>query len=645
MIITLKEGKKEFLEKVTPFYVALSISDNLAKSAVAAIVNGHLVDLTYDINKDCTLEILTFKDELGKQVYRHTAAHILAHAVKSIYPTCKLAIGPSIENGFYYDFDFKTPITQDDLAKIEIEANRIIKANFPIEKITKSKKDAISEMEKSGEIYKQEILSEIPENEAVTFYLQGGFSDLCKGPHLMSTGKIKAFKLTNIAGAYWRGSEKNKMLTRIYGTAFDKKVDLEEYLAAVEEAKKRDHNKIGRDLGIFMTEPNIGQGLPLIMPKGAKIIQIMQRFVEDEEEKRGYLLTKTPLMAKNNLYKISGHWDHYQDKMFVMGKEGVDEEVNALRPMTCPFQYMIFKNGLKSYRDLPVRYSETATLFRNEASGEMHGLIRIRQFTLSDGHIICAPNQLEEEFKSAIDLVYYLLDSLGFRSDVTYRFSKWDKNDKEKYIDNEKAWEETQNKMRQILNDLKIEFYEADGEAAFYGPKLDVQIKNVFGKEDTIITLQIDFSAADRFDMSYIDEDGEKKRPYVIHRSSIGCYERTLALLIEKYAGALPLWLAPTQVQIISLTDRTIENVKALQKQLKSENIRAEIDIRSEKVGYKIREAQVNKIPYMVILGDKEIADNLIAVRGRKSGDLGAMKAEDFISRVNEEVKSKNNLN
>ena len=645
MIITLRDGKKEFLEKVTPYYVALNISESLAKNAVAALVDGNLVDLTYDITKDCTLEILTFKDELGKQVYRHTAAHILAHAVKSIYPTCKLAIGPSIENGFYYDFDFKTPITQDDLNKIETEMSKIIKANFPIAKVESTKKAAVSEIEKSGEIYKIEILNEIPDKETVTFYKQGSFSDLCKGPHLMSTGKVKAFKLTNLAGAYWRGSEKNKMLTRIYGTAFDKKADLEEYLLAVEEAKKRDHNKIGRDLGIFMTESNIGQGLPILMPKGAKIIQIMQRFVEDEEEKRGYLITKTPLMAKNNLYKISGHWDHYRDKMFVMGKEGVDEEVYALRPMTCPFQYMIFKNGLKSYRDLPVRYSETATLFRNESSGEMHGLIRIRQFTLSDGHIICAPNQLEEEFKNAIDLVYYLLDSLGLRDDVTYRFSKWDKNDKEKYIDDEKAWIDTQNKMRQILNGLKIDYYEADGEAAFYGPKLDVQIKNVFGKEDTIITLQIDFANADRFDMSYIDEDGDKKRPYIIHRSSIGCYERTLALLIEKYAGALPLWLAPTQVQIISLTDRTIENVKTLQKQLRGLNIRAEIDIRSEKVGYKIREAQVNKIPYMVIIGDKEAEGNTIAVRGRKSGDLGVMKIEDFISLVQNETESKSNLN
>lgn len=646
MIITLKDGsKREFPCYVTAFDVAVCLSEGLARTAVAAVIDGVVADLNTSLKKDCALEILTFKDARGAEVYRHTAAHVLAQAVKSVYPTCKLAIGPAIENGFYYDFDFKTPITQEDLSKIEAEMARIIKANFPMEKIVLSKKEAILEMEKFGETYKLEILSELPDKAEVSFYKQGAFVDLCRGPHLLYTGVIKAFKLTGLAGAYWRGNEKNKMLTRIYGTAFDKKADLDEYLAAVEEAKKRDHNKIGRDLGIFMTEGDIGQGLPLLMPKGAKIIQIMQRFVEDEEEKRGYLLTKTPLMAKNNLYKTSGHWDHYQDKMFIMGKEGVDDEVYALRPMTCPFQYYIYKNGLKSYRDLPVRYGETATLFRKEASGEMHGLIRVRQFTLSDGHIVCTPAQLEEEFKNAIDLVYYLLDALGMRNDVTFRFSKWDKNDKEKYINDEKAWEETQSKMRQILNDLKIDYYEADGEAAFYGPKLDVQTKNVFGKEDTIITLQIDFAAADRFDLSYVDEDGEKKRPYVIHRSSIGCYERTLALLIEKYAGALPVWLAPVQVKVISLTDRTIKDAQKIAEKLRSFNIRCETDLRSEKVGYKIREAQLDKIPYMVIIGDKEVESKVVAVRGRKVGDLGIMPLKQFTDRIKKEIEDKSNEN
>ena len=646
MIITLKDGsKKEIAEKVTAYSVAQSISESLAKNAVAAKIDGAIFGLSEFIEKDCALEILTFKDLEGAEVYRHTASHILAQAVKSIYPTCKLAIGPAIESGFYYDIDFKTPITLEDLPKIEAEMNRIIKADFPIEKIVLSNRQALSEMESFGESYKAEIISELPPNEVVTFYKQGAFVDLCRGPHLMSTGRVKAFKLLSLAGAYWRGNEKNKMLTRIYGTAFDKKSELEDYLVALEEAKKRDHNKLGRDLGLFMTEPNIGQGLPLLMPKGARVIQIMQRFVEDEEERRGYLLTKTPLMAKNNLYKISGHWDHYQDKMFILGKEGVDEEVLALRPMTCPFQYYIYKNGLKSYRDLPIRYGETATLFRKEASGEMHGLIRVRQFTLSDGHIICMPEQLEDEFKAAIDLVYYLLDCLGMRDDVTYRFSKWDKNDKEKYIDDEAAWENTQNIMRTILDDLKINYYEADGEAAFYGPKLDVQAKNVFGKDDTIITLQIDFMAAKRFDMTYIDEVGEKKYPYVIHRSSIGCYERTLAMLVEKYAGALPVWLAPVQVEVISLTDRAIDEVKRTESRLKLLGIRCESDVRSEKVGYKIREAQLNKIPYMLVIGDKELESRVVAVRGRKTGDLGTMTLDEFVKKINKEILEKNNEN
>ncbi len=636
MNVTLKDGSVLALDNgATCADAAARISEGLLRSAVCARVNGKLVDLSSRLTDGATLEIVTLKDKDGLDVYRHTCSHVLAQAVKAIFPTCALAIGPVIENGFYYDIDFRTPITMDDLEKIEAEMKKIIRADFRIERTELKREDALRIMNGYDEPYKAELIEAIPEGETVSFYRQGNFTDLCRGPHLPSTGRIKAFKLTSVTGAYWRGDEKNKMLTRIYGTAFEKKADLDAYLAALEEARKRDHNKLGRELGIFMTEETIGQGLPILMPKGAKIMQILSRFVEDEEERRGFMLTKTPYMAKSDLYKISGHWYHYRDKMFVLGdpdKEG-EEDVYALRPMTCPFQYQIFKNGLKSYRDLPVRYAETATEFRNEASGEMHGLIRVRQFTLSDGHIICTPEQIEDEFKRCLDLSYYFLDCLGMKNDVTFRFSKRGKN-KEKYIDNDEAWNRTESKMKEILDDIGLEYVEAEDEAAFYGPKLDIQAKNVFGKEDTIITIQLDFAAGESFDMRYIDQNGEKKTPFVIHRSSIGCYERTLAMLIEKYAGAFPLWIAPVQVKILNVTDRSLAYASSLAEKFASAGIRAELDGRNEKIGKKIRDAQLEKVPYMLVVGDKEVDENTVSVRSRKDGDIGSMGVEDFMSRV-----------
>ncbi len=641
MKITLKDGSfLEFDKAITAGEVAKSISEGLFRNAVCAKIDGELVDLSTVIENDCQLQIVTLKDKEGLQVYRHTASHVLAQAVKSIFPTSKLAIGPTIDNGFYYDIEFKTPISRDDLVKIEKEMQAIIKSDLPIERFVYSKKDALKILKDFSEPYKVELVNDLPAGSTISFYKQGAFMDLCRGPHLPSTGKIKAFKLTSITGAYWKGDEKNKMLTRIYGTAFEKKSELEEYLTALEEAKKRDHNKLGRDLGIFMTEEVVGQGLPLLMPKGAKILQILERFVEDEEEKRGFMITKTPYMAKNDLYRISGHWDHYRDKMFILGDENSPEAM-ALRPMTCPFQYQIYKNGLKSYRDLPVRYSETATLFRKEASGEMHGLIRVRQFTLSDGHLICRPDQVEEEFKRCLDLSYYILECLGMKDDVTFRFSKRGVANKSKYIDNDQAWNETEALMKKILDGLGIDYVEADDEAAFYGPKLDVQSKNVYGKEDTIITLQLDFAAAHSFDMTYIDENGNKAYPFVIHRSSIGCYERTLAMLIEKYAGAFPFWICPVQVKVLALTERTAEYAKQVAEKLVANGIRAEADIRNEKLGYKIREAQLEKVPYMFIVGDKEQEENMVSVRSRKNGDMGSMSFEDICAQLVEEDRTK----
>lgn len=642
MKVTLKDGSVlEMDAGITALEAAGRISEGLARNALIARVDGELVDLTKKLTGDCTLEILTFKDEEGRQAYRHTTAHILAQAVKNIYPDAQLAIGPSIANGFYYDFDFPSPVTMADFEKIEKEMQSIIKADFPIEREEVSRNKALTKMRGFGEQYKVQLIEDLPKDAKITLYSQGGFTDLCRGPHLVSTGKVKYFKLTQIAGAYWRGNEKNKMLTRIYGTSFEKKADLTEYLEQLEEAKRRDHNKLGRELNIFMTEEKIGQGLPLLMPKGAKLFQILQRFVEDEEERRGYMLTKTPYMAKSDLYKLSGHWDHYRDGMFVIGDEKKDDEVYALRPMTCPFQYMIYKNGLKSYRDLPCRYNETSTLFRNENSGEMHGLIRVRQFTLSEGHIICTPEQLEDEFKGVLDLVYYMMDCLGLKDNVTYRFSKWDPNNKEKYIDDSACWNKAEALMEKILDDIGLDYTVGVGEAAFYGPKLDIQAKNVFGKEDTIITIQVDLFLAENFDMTYIDADGERKRPYIIHRSSIGCYERTIAMLIEKYAGAFPLWLSPTQVKILTLTDRTADAARELKGRLERAGIRVELDARGEKIGYKIREAQLEKVPYMLIIGDKEVESGVISVRSRKEGDLGTMDYDALLGKLRKEIDEK----
>ena len=640
--ITLPDGSVKEAEKgVSAAEIVKSISEGLYRNAVAVKIDGEARDLNCVLDADCDFKVLTFADDEGKQVYWHTASHVLAQAVKRIFPTAKLAIGPAIKTGFYYDFEFKTGIAQDDFAKIESEMQKIVKADFVIERKEMSKKDAVKYFEKLGEEYKVQLAEDIGD-DTVSFYTQGEFTDLCRGPHLPSTGKIKAFKLTQLAGAYWRGNENNKMLTRIYGTAYDKKKDLDEYLAKVEEAKKRDHNKIGRELGYFMTDENIGQGLPLLMPKGTQLYQTLTRFVEDEERRRGYVRTKTPYMAKSNLYKISGHWDHYLDGMFVIGDEKKDKEVFALRPMTCPFQYTIYNNGLKSYRDLPIRYGETSTLFRNESSGEMHGLIRVRQFTISEGHIVCTPEQLENEFRGVLDLIKYVMSCVGLYGDLSFRFSRWDPNNKEKYIYEPEVWAKAEATLKQILDHIGLDYVEAVDEAAFYGPKLDIQISNVYGKEDTLITIQIDMFLAKNFNMTYVDENGERQHPYIIHRTSIGCYERTIALLLEKYAGALPFWLAPTQVKVLSITDRAAERANEIRDLLEENGIRTEVDNRNEKIGYKIREAQLEKVPYMLILGDKEVENDVVSVRHRKNGDLGQMDINELLKIMLADVKNKN---
>ena len=639
MGISLRGDKKEFEAGVTPAEIARSVSEGLFRNALVARVNGKITEMNAPITCDAEVEFLDFTTEEGRRAYRHSAAHVLAQAVKRIYPTARVAIGPAIENGFYYDFDFMTPINMEALPAIEAEMKKIIKENIPIVREEVSRKYALNFFGEQEESYKVELINDLPDDAVISLYRQGDFVDLCAGPHIPSTGYIKAFKLTSIAGAYWRGDENNKVLTRIYGTAFNKKSDLEDYLKALEEAKLRDHNKLGRELGIFMTDENIGQGLPLLMPKGAKLYQILTRFVEDEEERRGYVRTKTPYMAKSALYKISGHWDHYRDGMFVIDNEN-ENEVMALRPMTCPFQYTIYNNGMKSYRDLPIRYGETSTLFRNEASGEMHGLIRVRQFTISEGHIICMPSQLEKEFRDALELARFMLKAFGLDSDVTYRFSKWDPNDTDKYINDPEKWEKAEAEMEKILNHIGLKYTVGIGEAAFYGPKLDIQIKNVHGKEDTLITLQVDMFLAENFDMTYVDENGVKVRPYIIHRTSMGCYERTIALLIEKYKGAFPVWMAPEQVRVMSLTERTQDAVREIVEKLRYAGIRAEADIRNEKIGYKIRSGQLDKIPYMLIIGDKEAESGQVAVRSRSEGDLGQMPIEDFIARVTEETKT-----
>lgn len=638
--ITLKDGSVLSIDNPTDCLgVAEKISPGLARAALAAKVDGEVCDLSRIIDKDVLLEILTFDSDEGRRAYWHTTSHILAQAVKRLYRDVKLAIGPSIENGFYYDFNTEEPFTAEALDRISGEMKKIIKEDHKIERFTMTRGEALAFLK--NEPYKTELVSELPEGETISFYRQGEFTDLCAGPHLPSTGRVKAFALTSSTGAYWRGDSSKKMLKRIYGTAFPKQSMLDEYLAAVEEAKKRDHNKIGRELEYFTTSEYIGQGLPILMPKGARVIQILQRFVEDEEQKRGYLLTKTPFFAKRELYKISGHWDHYREGMFIMGDPESEDEVFALRPMTCPFQFQAYLSRMRSYRDLPLRYNETSTLFRNEASGEMHGLIRLRQFTISEGHIACTPEQLEKEFFDALDLARFMLKTLGLDEDVTYRFSKWDENDREKYIGEPGQWEEVQTRMRDILDHTGIEYTEASGEAAFYGPKLDIQIKNVYGKEDTLITIQVDFLLAERFEMEYIDKDGSKKHPYVLHRTSIGCYERTLALLLEKYAGALPVWLMPTQVKVLPITDRQHDYARDIEARLLESGVRVETDLRSEKIGYKIREAQLEKIPYMLVVGDKEQESGEVAVRARQGGDIGTMKLEEFIKKVLQDIETK----
>lgn len=631
--VDLKDSEKEFESGVSVAEVAKSIGMGLYKSACAAKVNGEVCDLRTVLNEDCKVEILTFDDKEGKKAYWHTASHIMAQAVNRLYPGTKFAIGPAVDNGFYYDMELPQAITNDDLAKIEAEMKKIIKEDIEIERFELPVAEALELMK--GQDYKEELIREhAAEGEHISFYKQGDFTDLCTGPHLMRTGNVKAVKLTSITGAYWRGDANNKMLQRLYGIAFPKQSLLEEHLTMLEEAKKRDHNKLGRELELFTTSDVIGQGLPILLPKGARIVQLLQRFVEDEEQRRGWLLTKTPFMAKSDLYKISGHWDHYKDGMFVLGDEEKDKEVFALRPMTCPFQYQAYLNRKRSYRDLPLRYNETSTLFRNEASGEMHGLIRVRQFTISEGHLMCTPEQLEDEFRKCLELAIFMLKTLGLYEDVSYRFSQWDPNDRAKYIGTEEQWNEAQGLMERILNHLEIPYEVGIGEAAFYGPKLDIQIKNVYGKEDTLITIQIDQMLAKQFGMVYTDKDGKQKTPCIIHRTSIGCYERTLALLIEKYAGAFPLWLAPVQVKLLPIADRHLDYLYEVKKQLEDKGFRCEVDDRSEKIGYKIREAQLEKVPYMVVVGDKDIENNTISIRKRKEGDLGAMTVEQFLEKI-----------
>ena len=642
--VTLKgDVVKEFESGITAYEVAKEISMGLAKAACAVRINGETADLRTPLTEDCALEILTFEDQYGKWAFRHTASHILAQAVKRLFPNVKLAIGPAVDDGFYYDFDVEESFTPDDLVKIEAEMKKIVKEDIKLERFSMPKAEAIKYFEEKNEPYKVELAEGLSDDEEISFYSQGDFTDLCAGAHLMSTGAVKAFKLTSATGAYWRGDSSKKMLCRVYGTAFPKASELEAHLTMLEEAKKRDHNKLGRELELFTTVDCIGQGLPIMLPKGTKILQILQRFVEDEEERRGWLRTKTPLMAKRDLYKISGHWDHYRDGMFIMGDPDDEaKECFALRPMTCPFQYQAYLNRARSYRDLPLRYGETSTLFRNEESGEMHGLIRVRQFTISEGHLVCTPEQLEEEFKGSLELAIFMLKTLGLYEDVSYRFSQWDPNDTEKYIGTKEQWNEAQDMMGKILDNLEIPYKVGIGEAAFYGPKLDIQIKNVYGKEDTLITIQIDQMLAEKFGMEYVDRDGVKKNPYIIHRTSIGCYERTLALLIEKYAGAFPMWLAPVQVKILPIADRHLDYAYDIKRQLEGMGMRVELDDRNEKIGYKIREARLNKIPYMLIIGDNEVESGTLSVRRRgEDGDLGSMPASDFITLAKEEIENK----
>ena len=610
-------------------------ADNFKQFLAVQLEDGKVIDLFAPISESQTITPLTFEEPEGRRVFFHSTSHLMAMAVKNLFPEAKLAIGPPIENGFYYDFDTEESFSPDDLRKIEKEMQKLAKKSFRPSRYVLSREDALAWADAQNEPYKRILIEDLPEDEILSFYQMGDFVDLCVGPHLPNLNYIKAFKLTHVAGAYWRGSEKNKMLRRIYGTSFPTKEALAAHLEHLEEMKKRDHNRIGRELEYFTTVDYVGQGLPILLPKGTKIIKQLQRWVEDEEEKRGYMQTKTPLMAKSDLYKISGHWDHYRDGMFIMGDENDENsDVFALRPMTCPFQFQVFLNRTRSYRDLPMRLNETSTLFRNEASGEMHGLIRLRQFTISEGHIMCMPQQVEDEFRKSLELAQYLLKGMGLDNDVSYRFSKWDENDREKYIGNPEDWENSQNEMRHILQDLKLDFVEASGEAAFYGPKLDIQIKNVHGKEDTLITIQIDFQLAERFGMEYTDSDGKKKHPVIIHRTSIGCYERTLALLLEKYAGAMPTWLSPNQVKILSITDRVSDFANQIQEEMTNLGLRAQCDLRNEKIGFKVREAQMEKTPWMFVIGDREADEKTVTIRNRKGDNLGTVPYADAIAMV-----------
>lgn len=642
MKITLKDGSvKEYDGAKSVYEIAADISGGLARAACAGEVNGKIVDLRTILDQDCMLNIVTANDPEGLQVVRHTCSHVMAQAVKRIFPDAKLAIGPSIDTGYYYDFEH-APFTREDLDQIEAEMKKIIKEGNQLERFTLPREEAIRLMEEKGESYKAELIRDLPEDAEISFYRQGDFTDLCAGPHLMSTKGIKAYKLTSSSGAYWRGNSDNPMLQRIYGTAFNQKEELARYLEYLESIRQRDHNKLGREMELFTTVDIIGQGLPLLMPKGAKMIQTMQRWIEDEEDHNwGYIRTKTPLMAKSDLYKLSGHWGHYKEGMFVLGDEEKDKEVFALRPMTCPFQYFVYKAAQHSYRELPLRYGETSTLFRNEDSGEMHGLTRVRQFTISEGHLIVRPDQMVEEFKNCLALARHCLQTLGVEEDVTYRLSKWDPENKEKYIGDASIWEETQGNIRKVLTELEIPFYEADGEAAFYGPKVDIQAKNIYGKEDTMITIQWDAVLAEQFDMYYIDQNGDKVRPYIIHRTSMGCYERTLAWLIEKYEGKFPTWLCPEQVRVLPISEKYEAYAKQVCAELKKNSILAETDNRSEKIGFKIREARLNKVPYMLVVGQQEEAEGTVSVRSRFAGDEGVKPLDEFIGQISREIRTK----
>ena len=642
MKITLKDGSsKEYSEAKSVYDIAKDISEGLARVACAGEVDGEVVDLRTVIDHDCALNILTPNDKEGLRVIRHTASHVLAEAVKRLFPEAKVTIGPAIDDGFYYDFDAQ-PFSRDDLDKLEAEMKKIIKEGHELKRFTLPRQEAIQLMKEKNEPYKVELIEDLPEDAEISFYDQGGFVDLCAGPHLMSTKGIKAFKLTSSSMAYWRGDSEKARLQRIYGTVFNKKEELNEYLEKLEDAKRRDHNKLGREMGLFTTVDVIGQGLPLFTPKGTKMIMKLQRWIEDlEDNDWGYVRTRTPLMAKSDLYKISGHWDHYKDGMFVLGDEEHDKEVFALRPMTCPFQYYVYKNEQHSYRDLPYRMSETSTLFRCEDSGEMHGLTRVRQFTISEAHLVIRPDQAEEELKRCFDLSYYVLSVLGLEGDVTYRLSKWDPANKKKYLGDDEYWNRTQEALREVLREKGVDFVEADGEAAFYGPKIDIQAKNVYGKEDTMITIQLDCAIAENFDMYYVDQDGEKKRPYIIHRTSLGCYERTLAWLIEKYAGKFPTWLCAEQVRVLPISDKYEEYANKVCAELKKNGVDATVDNRSEKIGYKLREARMDRLPYMLVVGQQEEADGTVSVRSRFAGDEGVKPLAEFINAICEEIRTK----